>query len=97
MVKTESNGERVIYTMKNMPLWGNIDNIASSEGFQWPKQADLNKFPDGPFHLKELRLKSDSGISSVKVVLTNGQSSDEMAVMGAGGDLSGTIVMPEDP
>ena len=94
----------MIYTLKHMPLWGNTEDATKKncETFQWPSADQLTKFPDGDFHLKELKLKSafdqlNTGICSVRVILTNGESSGDIDVVGGVSNMTGCLKMPEDP
>ena len=94
----------VIHTLKHMPLWGNAEDFKdkSKKVFQWPMMEDIESFPEGPFHMKKLQLKSafdglNSGICSVRVELTNECTSPEIKVDGVDSKLAQSLDFPSDP
>ena len=99
-----SEPKKVSYTLKYMPLWGKAEDFKDKnrESFQWPAQGDLTKFTSGDVHLKELKLKSalhdsKTGICSVRAVLSNGESSGDINVLGVESNIQGCLRMPDDP
>ena len=86
-----------------MPLWGNTEDHKNCEldKFQWPTEEDINMIRDQNVHLKELKMKSalherNSGICSVRVTLTNGDTSGDINVIGVDSKTQGCLRMPED-
>ena len=103
IVKSEVKAT-ITYKLRQMPLWGKSEdyNNKDFEKFQWPNEEDLANLRDPSVRLRELRMKSalhdrNTGICSVKVVLTNGESSGEINVLGDESNMQGCLKMPDDP